>query len=138
MWQEVFRASIAEMESRQLAELIFDSSLRNLAHQAYPKGNGRLPVIFVPFHNVNGPAAKGITWGKPRTGSVDGVPWLTFVLINSEALAPDQVTLLHEMGHGANLNHNRNDTVNFMAYGTKRTVMYEDQVKQLARSYFCG
>ncbi len=110
--------------------------LRALAHNAYPHGEGRLPVIFVPFETPQ--ATKGQTWGKPRTGPVDGIGWLTFVLINTRGLAPDRVTLLHESGHAANLDHNTGDVVNFMANGLKRTVMYEDQVKKLAASYFCG
>jgi hypothetical protein len=110
--------------------------LRALAHSAYPHGNGRLPVIFVPFETPQ--ATKGQTWGKPRTGPVDGVSWLTFLLINTRGLAPDRVTILHEAGHAANLDHNRGDVVNFMAKGINRTVMYENQVKKLAASYFCS
>ncbi len=84
--------------------------LRALAHTAYPRGNGRLPVIFVPFQSPQ--ATKGITWGRPRTGKVDGVDWLTFVLINTRQTAPDRVTVLHESGHAANVDHNQGDVVN--------------------------
>lgn len=110
--------------------------LRSLAHTVYPGGNGRLPVIFVPFESPQ--ATKGISWGRPRTGMVDGVDWLTFVLINTRQTAPDRVTVLHESGHAANLDHNQGGVVNFMAKGIDRTVMYEDQVKKRASAYFFG
>ena len=47
MWQEVFRASIAEMESRQLAELIFESSLSG-SHRSPDTGRQtRVPGRFI-------------------------------------------------------------------------------------------
>ena len=57
MWQEVFRASIAEMESRQFAELIFDSSLRRRADSQ----TGPTPAVGRPA------LSKHATMSQPET-----------------------------------------------------------------------
>ena len=113
------------------------TELRMLAHKAFDdKGNPqRLPVIFCPFAKQNGADQcdfNGVT--------IKDTSWLPFVIINSEANSPDKVTLLHEIGHAANLVHipkGKNDLVaNFMSYETDRTDMLRNQVIAIAKAYF--
>ncbi|MCW3107229.1 MAG: hypothetical protein JWQ09_1735, partial [Segetibacter sp.] len=59
--------------------------------------------------------------------------------------SPDNVTLLHEIGHAAkvpgpkDLEVGPNDAVqNFMLYGTNRTDMLRNQVIAIAQAYFSG
>jgi hypothetical protein len=109
--------------------------LRGLCHQIYRDSRPRLPVILCPFSGARGDEPcdiNGVT--------VKGTGWLPYVIINSELKAKDGVTLLHEIGHAADLGHTgkgSTDVVeNFMTYGDNRTNMTVNQVKAIAKAYF--
>jgi hypothetical protein len=130
---------------------LFDQikELRNMAHKAFP-GNEvpRLPVIVCPFRQslVDDEIATGMAIrNSPSTPS----GWnLEFILINSQIKSPDNVTLLHEIGHAAGLVHEgavikNADVLNVMQYyDPKATVLpgrdglKPNQVKRLATAYF--
>lgn len=63
-----------------------------------------------------------------------------FVLINTNHMSADGVTLLHEIGHAADCGHiaaSSGDVVqNFMSYGGNRTDMLRDQVIKISKSFF--
>lgn len=107
--------------------------LRMLAHKAYQDSRPRLPVMFAPMHaSVH---STGQTYTK--------TDWLPFVVINSEEESQDGVTLLHELGHAADVPGRvdapvgKDDAVhNFMEYGDNRNDMHKQQVVAIARSYF--
>src|SRR4051794_24861742 len=109
--------------------------LRHQCHQIYQDARPRLPVIFVPFSGARG--------GEPC--DVNGVcmknkGWMSYVIINSDLTSKDGVTLLHEIGHAADLGHQGTGTSdaveNFMNYGENRTNMTAIQVKAIAKGYF--
>jgi hypothetical protein len=108
--------------------------LRNLAHQKLV-ANGRLPVIFCRF-------LRGVGGDSDVRGYAEkSLPnWLPFVLINVDETAPDNVTLLHEIGHAGGLGHipsNPSDAVfNFMSYAPNRDDMLRNQVISIAKAYF--
>lgn len=111
--------------------------LRHKAHGVFQDKKPRLPVIFCPFRGEGGGGD-----GPCSTNGMclKGTNWLPFVLINSELMSPDNVTLLHEIGHAAGLMHmatGANDAVkNFMGYQPTRTGMLRNQVVSIAQSYF--
>jgi len=111
--------------------------LRMLAHKAYDdKGKPcRLPVIFCKVQ-----ASTGADKCELQGMAVKDTGWLPFVIINVNSSAADKVTLLHEIGHSANLVHipkGKDDIVsNFMSYETNRTDMLRNQVIAIAKAYF--
>ena len=82
------------MLNPQGALMIQDDYLRvrNLAHQALPNGDGRVPVIFCCMNGENGGTV------PPGTG---GSTWLPFVLLNTDNHTWHEETLLHELVHAA-------------------------------------
>lgn len=110
------------------------AELRNLAHQKLV-ANGRLPVIFCRFRS-------GVGGDSDTRGYVEKTlpNWLPFVLINVDETSPDNVTLLHEIGHAGGLGHmgsNPSDAVfNFMSYAANRDDMLRNQVIAIAKAYF--
>ncbi|MCI0365603.1 MAG: hypothetical protein L0219_17210 [Phycisphaerales bacterium] len=85
-----------------------------------------MPVVFCQFkhpgHGVVPPHMKKLT---------DAC--LISVMAN-----PDKVTLLHEMGHGAGLNHERGDAnkLNYMHEVDGRSQMYRYQVEKMAKAMY--
>jgi hypothetical protein len=110
--------------------------LRHLCHEAYYSTQGRLPVIFAPFDNLTG--------GDPcrTTGwTILWTNWLPFVLINADKVAADNVTLLHEIGHGAmGAGHpsEKGSETNFMSYGKDRKGMLKTQILKMVKCYFAA
>jgi len=113
----------------------YANELRHQCHKIYQDARPRLPVIFVPFSGAKG--------GEPC--DVNGVcmknkGWMSYVIINSDLTSKDGVTLLHEIGHAADLPHQGKGTSdaveNFMNYGENRTTMTASQVKAIAKGYF--
>ena len=107
--------------------------LRMLGHKAYQDVRPRLPIFFAPMHYST--HTTGQTY--PKTD------WLPFVVINSEEESQDGVTLLHEMGHAANVPGRKDAPVgkddvvhNFMEYGENRNDMHKQQVIAIAKAYF--
>jgi hypothetical protein len=109
--------------------------LRKLAEGAGAVEGNRLIVIFVPFKSavgnetdVNGLVRRDMPGFKP------------FVLINTNHMSADGVTLLHEIGHAADCEHiaaSSGDVVqNFMSYGGNRSDMLRDQVIKISKSFF--
>lgn len=114
--------------------------LRKQAHEKF-KDDGikkRLPVIFCPFSF----AMQKKDDNDPYGIAIRGTDWLPFVLINSARLNPDKVTLLHEIGHAAKLEHETFSTqdpvINFMSYGSSRNGMLRRQLLAIATAYFAG
>lgn len=78
------------------------------------------------------------------TESGHGVtPWKKFgwkkpLCLISARPNDDLVTLLHELGHAAGLDHHHShgDSQNFMSEGDGRTSMYREQVEQMTKCYF--
>jgi len=111
--------------------------LRMLAHKTYDSTGqpGRLPVIFCKIR-----AGTGAEKCELQGMAVMNTEWLPFVVINSDSLASDKVTLLHEIGHAAKLVHipkGKDDAVtNFMSYEADRTDMLRNQVIAIAKAYF--
>jgi hypothetical protein len=110
-------------------------AIRGLAHAAYQDTRPRLPVIFIPFRSY----VKGEDCNtNGRTEKKMG--WLPYVIINSGLNSPDNVTLLHEIGHAAECVHEAvgpSDVIqNFMSYGTNRTGIMRNQVLKIASAYF--
>jgi hypothetical protein len=107
--------------------------LRMLGHKAYQDERPRLPIFFAPMHYST--HTTGQTY--PKTN------WLPFVVINSEEESQDGVTLLHEMGHAADVPGRKDAPVgkddvvhNFMEYGDNRNDMHKQQVIAIAKAYF--
>lgn len=124
-------------------KLEYDSDvadLRMLAHKTFQDDGvkKRLPVIFCPFDF----AMKKKDDNDPYGFCLPKGDWLPFVLINTAMTNPDKVTLLHEIGHAANLGHesftDKDAVVNFMSYGANRTDMLRRQVLAIATAYFAG
>lgn len=118
--------------------------LRMEAHKKFQdKQNddkARLPVISAVYSELKGFEAHNLA-GQ----TISGTEWLPFVLLNTGSKSPDNVTLLHEIGHAANvpgakdIEVGANDAVqNFMLYGTNRTDMLRNQVIAIAKAYFSG
>jgi hypothetical protein len=77
--------------------------------------------------------------------TISGTEWLPFVLLNAGNKSADKVTLLHEIGHAANVPGLKDVEVkptdvvqNFMLYGDNRTDMLKQQVIAIAKAYFSG
>lgn len=94
--------------------------------------NDRLAVVFcTPFATAN---MANLTHGlqcKKEGGR-------RVVLINVTSVNPDKLTLIHEVGHGADIGHELQDNDNFMSYGTSRTKMYPLQSKKFEKAFFCS
>ena len=107
--------------------------LRNLAHQAHPNHNGRLPIIFCRFPDNR-------TGKTPR----DLAPWLPFCLVSSDNKSSDDGTLLHEMIHAAGLNHvdaahdSAGTNHDILSYDPNRNAVSAVEVKALSKAYFAG
>jgi len=113
--------------------------VRELAERAVHFGADRLPVIFFTFT----PAAcrPGSNCPAPPFGFTPrDARGKAFVMINTSiAPAPDNVTLLHEIGHAAGIEPSdtrEGDLNNFMSNGNNRSVIREDQLKKLSNAYF--
>jgi hypothetical protein len=73
-------------------------------------------------------------------------PWKRFgwakpLVLISPRPNDDNVTLLHELGHAADLGHENdkvNEERNFMDPVESRTTMYRFQIEKLASAYFAG
>lgn len=119
--------------------LYLDQQVEDLRRLACGRGDppSRLVVIFCLFRGPLGSETdtNGITYRE-----TPNVSWYPFVLINAGRQAPDGLTLLHEIGHAAGLNHvpkGPNDVVaNFMSYASGRTDMLRNQVIAIANSFF--
>lgn len=128
----------AEMELAFQEQLYLDEhaeELRKKAAQTFDeKAQGasgdkraRLPVIFCPFKDGFGESTGGLTLTKTN--------WPPYVLINSEHVAPDKVTLLHEMIHaGGGVDQNLEGNV--MSYSLNRNDFLRNDVIRLANAYF--
>ncbi len=113
-------------------------NLRMEAHKKFQDTTPRLPVISAVYSSV-----KGFDASNLNGQTVKNTDWLPFVILNSSNKSTDNVTLLHETGHAANVPGNvdlpvrPNDTVqNFMLYGANRTDMLKQQVIAIANAYF--
>lgn len=88
-----------------------------------------VPVVFCNFTE----SGHGVTpWKK--------FGWKTPVCLISARPNDDLVTMLHELGHAAGLDHDHahDDSRNFMHEGEGRTTMYRGQIEQFAKCYFAG
>src|SRR5262249_16169499 len=113
-----------------------------LAEAAGFEGTDRLPVIFYTglgttnnFGDANEQLANRCT-----TKTAKGRKYST---INLRSLGEDKVTLLHEIGHAADLGHEFSAQKNFMSYGVDnkckgRTDINPIQIQKLEKAYFCG
>jgi hypothetical protein len=85
-----------------------------------------LPIVFCQFqypgHSITPPAMKK----------------LTLACLISPTANNDKVMLLHEMGHAADLNHEKGDSNrgNFMHEAEPRLLMYRFQVEKLAKAIY--
>ncbi len=120
--EEVYLDDQAE-ELRQKAAKTFDDQNQGANGDKRP----RLPVIFCRFRDGYGETTGGMTLSKTN--------WLPYVLINSESVAPDKVTLLHEMLHAAGSVH-QNLEGNVMSYSANRSDMLRGDVIRLGNAYF--
>jgi hypothetical protein len=111
-----------------------DEQIENVLNRAKSAAQNRtklgdLLVIFCPSttaDTVNPQQEAGRT-----IRGVGGVPRLPFILINTLTSNPDQLTLIHEMGHAAGLNHEplfvkRTMGTGALAYLTSRGVRIEN------------
>jgi hypothetical protein len=128
----------SEMELPFQEQVYLDDQAEELRQKAAQKfdvktqgANGdkraRLPVIFCPFRDGYGESTGGVTLTKTN--------WPSYVLINSENVAPDKVTLLHEMLHAAGAVH-QNLEGNVMSYSLNRNDFLRNDVIKLANAYF--
>jgi hypothetical protein len=111
--------------------------VQRLAEQSAVFSPDRIPVIFYESEYVLGPH------GEVREPNSHGCgyqpsPGKGFAMINSRKVAADQVTLLHEIGHGAGLEHRFGIRANIMSYGPGRTEFADDQLKVLGGCFFCS
>lgn len=111
--------------------------VQRLAEQSAVHAPDRIPVIFYTSEFVLGP------YGDVRDANSHGCgyqpsPGRGFAMINSRKVAADQVTLLHEMGHGAGLPHRFEARANIMSYGPSRTDIADDQLKVFGSCFFCS
>src|SRR5262249_49004241 len=94
---------------------------------------GHLVVVFCEFRF---PAA-GLTVQTTSTRCLTR----PFCMVQA-AVSSDNVTLLHEVGHAAGLDHDKTSTDaarrNFMHEATTRTTMMRWQVEKLAGAFFTG
>lgn len=89
-----------------------------------------LGVVFCNFAGSD----HGLTPGKERG-------WNRPLCLISPTPNKDQVTLLHEMGHAADVHHDEVEHEgkrNFMDRTEPRTLMYRDQIEALAKCFFAG
>ena len=108
--------------------------VHSLAEKSAVYIRDRLPVIFFSSERVLD------SLGNVRPAISRGCGYVTapgraYAMINIRALAPDHVTLLHEIGHGAGLSH-ESDVANFMSYGMNRSTVNPIQLTKLAAAYF--
>ncbi len=111
-----------------------DTGIEKIRQQVAASGAcpiDRLAVIFcVPFKTVNVPNnTHGMQCEVPGGGRC--------VLVNITSVAADKVTLLHEVGHGAGIGHEPDNT-NFMSYGLARTKINPVQLARFDKAFFCG
>lgn len=85
-----------------------------------------MPVVFCQFKHPG----LGVTPGDMRK--------LTEACLVAPDCNPDKVTLLHEMGHGAGLNHEKGvaNQANFMHELNGRSKMYKYQVEKMAKAMY--
>jgi hypothetical protein len=86
----------------------------------------RLPLFFCEFKYP----AKGRT-----ISDTANYCWQPFCLVG-HVLESDNVTLLHEVGHAAGLDHEKADRTNFMSETGPRSNLFKFQVLKLASAYF--
>jgi hypothetical protein len=108
-----------------------------LAEKSAAYSPDRIPVIFYTSDYVLGP------YGAVRDPISHGCgyqPWAGkgFAMINSRKVMADNATLLHEVGHGAGLDHRLAIPKNIMSYGTSRTEFADDQLRVLGGCFFCS
>jgi hypothetical protein len=112
--------------------------LRDLAHHAYPTGQGRLPVIFVPF-TVYATSDGGRSMRQGKWGNAS---WLPYTILNTKYAVPAGIALLHEIGHCARLEHDYTARPpNFMyAHGTtdllENVAIKPEQLRKIKEAYF--
>jgi hypothetical protein len=82
--------------------VLLPGHLRAAAAVALPSPHG-MPVIFCKFFRSDA----GLTQYQEDLGANLGVPWLNYVLVNSEVLNADRGVLLHELIHAANYSGNQ-------------------------------
>lgn len=112
--------------------------LRKMAGATGKEVTTRVAAISVPYSTV-----KGFDLSDINGQAISGEDYPPYLLINSNNKSADNVTLLHEMGHTANVPGlkdvpvNAKDAVqNFMLYGDNRTDMLKQQVIAMAKAYF--
>ena len=111
--------------------------VQKLAEKSAVSTPDRIPVIFYESEHVLN------SFGDIRDPNSNGCgfqssPGRGFAMINSRTAHPDRATLLHEVGHGAGLEHRQNIPANIMSYGLARTEFMEDQLKILGKCFFCS
>lgn len=91
-----------------------------------------LPIIFCQFRYT----ANGLTVSDTPTKCLAK----PFILVDPLSAGGDKVTLLHEIGHAAGLNHDftatNATTRNFMNEAVTRTTMYKWQIQKMAQAFF--
>jgi hypothetical protein len=75
-------------------------TVRNLAHQAWPRGRG-IPIIFCEFLSNDTAFGETILDVPEHDDARGGVHWLPFCLINTNKKSDSETTILHEMIHAA-------------------------------------
>jgi hypothetical protein len=120
-------------ESCQAEEYV---QVQTLAEKSAQFSPDRLPIIFYTserlldhFGNVRDPISHGCGYQSSRSRG--------FAMINVRRVHADQLTLMHELGHGAGLGH-ENDDSNFMSYGSFRTIINPVQRVKLGTAFFCS
>ena len=90
-----------------------------------------LPILFCQFRFT----ANGLTtWDTPVRC------WEKPMCLVGPTVSSDNVTLLHEVGHAAGLDHDRTSTDaqnrNFMHEATTRTTMFQWQIQKMAQAFY--
>ena len=134
IWPSEVKTGLTTLEfpDRVIEEDDYNEMRRRVMDILATNGKSRaLPVLFAqyrfPSNGLTKFASKGVFWPTP-------------IVLVSPTGAADNVTLLHEMGHAASLDHDRTSTGatgrNFMNETESRSTLMRWQIETMANAFF--
>ncbi len=135
IWSSRTRADQAtiQFEDRLIEKTDYDFLVEKYSEILSGAGKDNyLPVIFCQFRYP----AHGLTVSDTSTKCLTK----PFCMVDPLFAGGDNVTLLHEVGHAAGLDHDKTSTDpknrNFMNEAEGRTKMYKWQIEKMAKAFF--
>jgi hypothetical protein len=120
------------------------AKVRYLAHQNLPVGLG-IPVIFARLNTASASQPRlGLTIKTHEGVATNGVPWLPYILVNTQDVSRSGETLVHEMIHAAyepgGRVHDKDAKSVFFEFGNGENERYlpVEHATALSKAYFAA